>query len=419
LWGYRDSRVKSLFDTPLRYAYPDGTAPGINDSGRVKLGNWSTMVYDFAWLRWRDPRHAVLVNQSPRQLHVSEGVYYQTRVYERLPEPEAVTYPSMVFHTLGYAILRDPQRYALMDYGRHGGVHGHYDKLNLILFSGDELGGEPEMHRYENPLHGQWTKQTVAHNTMAVDEQSQAPCTGKLLVFEDAGPLQVMRAEAAGAYAGCLLDRTVVVTPGAVIDLYHGRSQQEHTWDRTFRFHGSVADLDADKAGKPLGARYGYQHLREAARVPAARRFDAEWATEVGEMAVSVAGAEGQEAILGVGPDDDHVVLVRQRGREANFAAALTMAAWGEPVDEAKLVKTGDPRLVAFEMRQGKATVRVVVAHRRGQWEALGWRSDARVLVAMERDGRLSVLMAGGTEAAKDGKTLRRDEPGTLFKPGL
>jgi len=419
LWGYRGSRVKSLFDTPLRYAYPDGTAPGINDSGRVKLGNWSTMVYDYAWLRWRDPRHAVLVNQSPRQLHVSEGVYYPTCVYGTLPEPEAVTYPSMVFKSLGYAILRDPRLYALMDYGRHGGVHGHYDKLNLILFAGDELGGEPVPHRYEDVLHAQWTTRTVAHNTMTVDERSQAPCTGKLLVFEDAGPIQVMRAEAAEAYAGVLLDRTVVVTPTAVIDLFHGRSQKPHTWDRTLRFQGTITDLDAGKLGKPLGTRDGYQHLKVAARVPGERRFDVEWQGRVGELSASVAGAPGQEAILAVGPDRDHIVLLRQKRARASFAAVVRLGKWGRAVEDAGLRDTGDPAVVGFEMKQGGATVRVVVAHRPGEWQALGWTSDARVLVVIERGGQLSALMAGGTKAAKGDKALRLPQPGNCFKPAL
>src|SRR5690606_33779507 len=46
LWNVLDGRFKQLFDTPLRYAYPDGTLPGINDSGRGRLGTWQSMVYD-------------------------------------------------------------------------------------------------------------------------------------------------------------------------------------------------------------------------------------------------------------------------------------------------------------------------------------------------------------------------------------
>ncbi|MCW8132735.1 MAG: heparinase II/III family protein, partial [Planctomycetota bacterium] len=186
LWGFDGARIKMPFDANFRFAYPDGSAPGINDSGRVTFSDWSGMVYDYAYLRYVDPRYARLVNACPRQFVISTGVYYPTRVYDKLEEPAEIAYPSTVFKDLGYAILRSGGTYALMDYGPHGGPHGHPDKLNLILFAaGDELGGEPKMHRYEDPLHGAWTKATVAHNTMAVDERSQSACAGKLLVYAD------------------------------------------------------------------------------------------------------------------------------------------------------------------------------------------------------------------------------------------
>ena len=408
LWGYRDARIKMPFDSVLRYAYPDGTAPGINDSGRVRLGDWSTMIYDYAWLRYREPGYAFLVNASPRQLLTSEGVYYPTRIYEPLPEPKAAAYPSTVFEGAGYAILRDPGRYLLVDYGPHGGVHGHFDKLNLLLFAGgDELGGEPVMHRYEDPLHRQWTIQTVAHNTVAADERSQVPCTGRLLVFEDAGPIKVMRAEAAGAYPGVLLDRTVVVLEDAVVDLFHGRSRRPHTWDRTLRFQGRLEDLaEPDKAAQPLGSRDGYEHLRVVARAGADDSWRGAWGTKGGKLHVLAAGAPGQEAIVALGPDKDHVVLVRQAGKaQASFASVYSLDAWGKPAASAKLVDTGDPLVVAFEMARDGATVQVVVAHRPGAWEALGWKSDARVLVARRKGNETQVLRAGGSETAKDGMT--------------
>jgi len=420
LWGYRGCRVKMPFDSVLRYAYPDGTAPGINDSGRVRLGDWSTMIYDYAYLRYREPGYAFLVNASPRQLLTSEGVYYPTRIYEKLPEPEAATYPSTVFETSGYAILRDEGRYVLMDYGRHGGVHGHYDKLNLILFAGgDELGGEPVMHRYEDPLHAQWTKHTVAHNTMSVDERSQVPCTGKLLVFEDAGPIKVMRAEAAGAFPGVLLDRTVVVLPDAIIDLFHGRSQHKHTWDRTLRFQGTLdAIAEPAKAAERLGERDGYEHLKVATRRDAGSLWTATWGTKVGQLHATIAGAPGQKAIPAVGPDQDQLVLLRQTGPHAGSAVVYRLAGWGHAPESAALGATGDPLVVAFEMKKDGATAQVVVAHRPGAWEALGWKSDARVLVARRKGDETQVLLAGGTVAASEaaGKELRLAEPGNLFE---
>lgn len=410
LWSFDHCRVKMLFDSPLRYAYPDGTAPGINDSGRARFDNWSTMIYDLAWLRYQDLNHASLVNSSPRQLQMSQGVYFPTRVYENLPEPPASRYPSTVFGNLGYAILRNTNVYALLDYGPHGGVHGHYDKLNLVLFAtgdggkADELGGEPVFHRYEDPLHGEWTRQTVAHNTMAVDESCQLDCTGRLLVFEDTPQVKVMRGEAVAA-SGALLDRTVIVTEDAVLDLYRGRSSFRRTWDRTFRYQGHLTPF-AQKPddAKPLGQRDGYQHLHVQQRLPAGEPWKASWQTTIGQLNLTLAGSPGQQVILAAGPDKEEMVLARQEGDQASFASVLSMEAWRNPVQTARWVSTGDANTAAFEMEQKDGTAtRVVIAHGptpvTNAWQALGWRSDARVLCVRQKGPELTLLLAGGTFA--------------------
>lgn len=412
LWGFDGSRVKRLFDSPLRYAYPDGSAPGINDSSRTRFGDWSTMVYDYAYLRYGDPAYAFLVNASPRQLQMSQAVYFPTRIYEPLPEPKATAYPSTVFESLGYAILRSPQVYALMDYGPHGGVHGHYDKLNLILFSGDELGGEPRFHRYEDPLHDEWTTQTVAHNTLVVDEASQTASEGKLLVFEDSPTLRVMRAETAASAPGALLDRTVVVTPDAVLDLFHGRSATRRTWDRTLRFGGKLEGLSA-ASSSPLGARDGYQHLRVAARRSGASPWTGVWQTTAGAWSATLAPAPGQQVILACGPDDDHIALARQEGERADFAVGYALEAWRNPIRSLRQLPTGDPSLVAVEMTQGDGTVTTVfVAHKTGPWQALGWRSDARVLCLRRKGPASTALLAGGAFAEGSEGAIRRSAPG-------
>ncbi|MBV9470552.1 MAG: alginate lyase family protein [Abitibacteriaceae bacterium] len=420
LWGFDHNRVKMLFDSPLRYAYPDGTAPGIHDSARTRFGDWSTMVYDYAYLRYRDPRYAFLTNASPRQLLMSEAVYFPTRIYTTLPEPQATTYPSTVFGNLGYAILRQPNIYALMDYGPHGGVHGHYDKLNLVLFGtgaggkGDELGGEPVFHRYEDPLHDEWTKQTVAHNTMTVDEQSQLACTGELQLFESTPQVKLMRAQAL-AYPGALLDRTVIVTSDAILDLYHGRSAFARTWDRTFRYQGKLAQFPTAPVGNaaPLGQRDGYQHLQVVQRQPAAQSWQATWQTTVGALNLSLAGAAGQQVILAQGPDKEQMALARQEGTAANFAAVLGLEAWHNGVQAAHFIAPDNAQdatqPVVFEMTQQDGTrTQVIISHKPGPWQALGWNSDAAVLYIRQHGAELRVLLAGGTFAQSDELTTQR-----------
>ena len=324
--------------------------------------------YDYAWLRWGDPRHAVMVNSSPRQLISTEAVYFPTRVYDTLPEPQAVSYPSTVFGNLGYAILRDASKFALLDYGRHGGVHGHLDKLNLLLFSGDELGGEPRFHRYEDPLHAEWTRQTVAHNTMAVDGRGQQPGTGRLLMFDATEGRQIMRAEVADLYPGTLLDRTVVVLPDAVADIYHARAARRLVCDRTLRFEGKLRGMGT--AGQPLGLRDGYQHLKVAGREPLTASAERVWDTPVGPLHVTCVGAPGQEIITALGPDDDQIALLRQTGAEVTFAVIYRKAEWGQPVTDAKLAVATDPRAATLTWSQGGQARRVVVSLHSADWSA-------------------------------------------------
>ena len=420
LWGAYNGRFKQLFDSPLRYAYPDGTLPGINDSGRGKLGSWQTMVYDLGYLRYGDPRYAFLLNETQRQLHFSEGIYQPTHVFETLPEPPTVVYGSTLFESLGYSILRNANTYALMDYGQHGGVHGHYDKLNLLLFmappggKGDEMGGEPLMRFYDQPLHGEWTVQTIAHNTIAVDEKSQMANEGKLLIYEDTPNIKIMRAESPGSYPGVLLDRTVVVLPDAVIDLYNGQSALNHTWDRTFRYQGKLAQMPIAKDAKPLGKSEGYQHIQVTAPQAASETWQGDWDTKVGKFQVNLAGAKGQQIAMGIGPDKEDIAIARQIGNSADFGAVYALEAWNNPVQSAQWLKE-ENGVSVFEIKQKDGTqTRVFVAHKAGEWTASTWKSDARVLVVRQKgDGQ--VLLGGGTFAQSGALELRRDKAGSYL----
>ena len=308
LWNSSAGRFKMLFDSPLRYAYPDGTLPGINDSGRAQFGSWQTIIYDYALLRYGDPAYRALVNDTPRQLHTSDSIYAPTRFYAPLQAEAKPKIGSTIFGSLGYAILRDDLKYTLLDYGPHGGTHGHFDKLNLELYAaspagiGDEMGGEPNFHFYDNPLHDAWTKTTVAHNTMAVDETSQAANEGKLLVYEDTPQLKIMRGESVSSYPGALLDRTIVVTPDAVIDLFAGRSALDHVWDRTFRYNGKLLGLPTAPDAKALGAQDGYQNFKVSAQQNADKGWNGAWETKAGQFAVTLAGAPGQQDFSGHRP---------------------------------------------------------------------------------------------------------------------
>ncbi len=420
LWSYDHARFKQLFDSPLRYAYPDGTLPGINDSARGKFGSWQTMVYDYAWLRYGDSRYAFLLNHTPRQLHTSEGIYAPTRMYIPVPEPANVAAGSTLFGSLGYAVLRDNDKYALMDYGPHGGPHGHLDKLNLLIFAspadggGDEMGGEPNFHFYSEPLHNQWTVQSVAHNTMTVDGASQLPNEGTPLIYEASSQLQIMRAQSDKSYPGILLDRTVVVTPDAILDLFAGRGAIEHTWNRTLRFAGKLQGMPAVPPGaQPLGERDGFQHIRVLSSQDATANWRSTWQTMAGPFTVQVAGGAGQRLVLGAGPDAEDMALAQQSGRASDFAMVYSLEGWkNEPRTVKRLSKTGDSVQAIELVQQDGTQTRVFVAHQAGAWQLGDWKSDAQILVTRGTATSLQLALCGGTFAQHGTLELRQPRAG-------
>lgn len=415
LWNVLDGRFKRLFDTPLRYAYPDGTLPGINDSSRGRLGTWQSMIYDYGYLRYGDPAYAFAINASPRQLHTSEGVYAPTRFYELLPESPALPGGSTLFGSLGYAVLRDAKKYSLLKYGPHGGVHGHYDRLNLVLFgegaggARDELAGEPTFYPYTNPLHDEWTVHTVAHNTVTVDEHTQAAGEGRLLVYEDTPALKVMRAQSASSYPGVLLDRTVIVTPEAIIDLFHGASNRPHTWDRTVRFTGprdGFPTTPAAASAPALGASDGYQHLNVVTRQPVSGNWAGVWNTKAGALTATTPALPAQELIQALSPEGDQIHLFRQTGTTADFPFIYALQAWNNPVKTTAWSTDAGAGVIETTWSDGSA-VTVIAAQRPGAWQAAGWSSDARVLYVKQKAGAAEVFVGGGSFATRGDLTLR------------
>ncbi len=90
--------------------------------------------------------------------------------------PEAADLParrSADYRDAGRAILtRGKGREATwlcLDYGPHGGGHGHPDKLGFVLFArGVELAVDPGTARYGTPLQRGWFRTTIAHDLWKV-----------------------------------------------------------------------------------------------------------------------------------------------------------------------------------------------------------------------------------------------------------
>lgn len=124
----------------------------------------------------------------------------------------------------GYAVVRAGGIHAILDYGPHGGNHGHHDKLALYLYGADipwqpDPGQVPYGHAYWRRYYAS----AAAHPTIRIDDEEPAEATGVLL---HSGPSSVT-AEVAGWYDGVRAVRHVEAGAGYLVDLVRVEADRE------------------------------------------------------------------------------------------------------------------------------------------------------------------------------------------------
>ncbi len=334
---YDNAAYKSLYDAPMLYVFPDLTFPAVNDSDVFSLTGRDEL-YELAHARFGDERYVAIATHGNRSS--LEALMWGV---DELPQAPPLALPSHTFKGLGATVLRagqgDDQTYVHLDWGPHGGGHGHPDKLALILYAmGSELAPDPGRLAYGASLQGSWYKQTVAHNTVVVDEHSQAAAEGRLLLFHDGEMARIARAECDTAYPGVMLRRTVVLADDYLLDIFDYEADEEHTADFVYHNVGEHAPLveTAPQEG-PLGEGSGYQHITDVS----AAEVDDTWQTgftvpDVGNVRLTMLGEPGTEVFLGtgmVGRGTEPCPAVAAR-RQTDSTTWVSAVEWQKPETE-------------------------------------------------------------------------------------
>ena len=169
--------------------------------------------------------------------------------------------------------------------------HGHFDKLTWQFYDkGNEIVSDYGAARFLNieakfgggylPENNSWAKQTIAHNTLVVDEQSHF--NGKLnmankhhpqLKFYESQPnLTIASASIDTAYEDVAFKRTLALVNikqrDAVmgIDIMHVKANKPHQYDLPVHYQGQLIDTNFQRKAslnqlQALGQHHGYQHL--------------------------------------------------------------------------------------------------------------------------------------------------------------
>jgi hypothetical protein len=338
--------LKMMFDAPIQLADAALFLPGNNDSkgDRTLLDQ---EVYELANKRYSDPQYDWVISKAPSPLYG----YVLLEGYTIFGQPCAlVTPPSpdrMIHAGVGWATLREdttPRFWGsqsimvMLDYGPHGGSHGHADKLNLdITAFGKRLAVDRSNYSYSESMHLTWDRQTLAHNTVVVDKKSQpgaesmfdsAGVTGRLEFSDENAGIKVVQASADSAY-GIGYRRLVALPTGYVIDIFRLTSSTIRTYDWVMRAEDSDGVLQSSLSGftaASLGASSdGYQHVTNVQKATTSGTWNVTWQNGA-SLRVTIIDRPGTEVFKAVSPGGANgknipMVLARRTASSTTFIA--------------------------------------------------------------------------------------------------
>lgn len=333
-----DEKFCAMFEGPLALTMPNLVLPNFNDSGTVPLRNEADM-YELAYARFGKNEFTRLISGSKRsgRLALLFGV-------EQLPSVHAGTAGGS--HNLpgsGYAILQKGQgeqaTWLCVKYGPHGGGHGHPDKNSFVLYSrGQVVATDAGTHPYGSALHRDWDKTTVAHNTLVMDEMSQAPAPGISLAFGSDHGIEYSMTDAGKIYPGVTFVRTVaMIDHDLVVFVDQIEATTPHTFDLAYHQSGKWADLEQVRSQHGfrvwLSPRVpGYAHfLRTASCTIAGENLVLRSDMEEGlHPALALAATGPTEVITGYGigktTEDFSPMLIQRRQTKATaFVWAIAL----------------------------------------------------------------------------------------------
>lgn len=366
---HEEPGVRAMIEAPLRFAYPNGQFPAINDSDPASMANFDDS-FQWAWKTWRDPLFARAWARGDAEKLRKLGV-------EGKP-------PNVGTVNLAGAGLVRMQRGAdaeaacvFVDYGPHGAGHGHPDKLNVMLYAiGREWLLDPGRLDYSHKEYKSWCRQTVAHNTVVLDGGSQNPTTGKCLWLRDQPEYAACCVESDGAYPGSMLRRCLVLTPHMMVDVFDVESSKSHTMDwvahATSESVMPPGEMPAGTEASP-GKSNGYEHLSDSKSWKEAGASTWEFKAKDGKILRLWLAASVPETIFtakGIGYYVNELVPCLLRRREGKGTRFVSVWDW-----------SGDGR---FIQSMAEKDGRVEIVTKEGTWKLSLAKEDRDTSIEMK-----------------------------------
>lgn len=354
IFEYRDGVLLKAVTTVLQLTNSDGRFYPINDA--IKEKSWLTPELIFGTnIVYAQTGDATLLDVAEEHSQVmlsAEGLTVAKDIVKG--KTEKFSRKSMIIRdgkngeSGGLALLRigdnNEQTSVLFKFSSQGMGHGHFDRLGIVLYDkGEEIIPDYGAARFLNviskeggrylPENDSWAKQTVAHNTLVIDEQSNFD--GKLKPAEENSPglvfadlknekIQIVSAKDEYCYENAVLNRTLAFFENDgrrfLIDLFNVKNKNTSQYDLPVYYNGQILSTNFRykrlEQYKVLGKNNGFEHLTidaEAENLP--NTSTVTWMTGNGFYSLStLANNNSKMFFTELGANDPNFNLRKQSG---------------------------------------------------------------------------------------------------------
>ena len=337
IFEYRDGIVLKAIDATIQLSYNKLFFP-INDAIKSKGIDTIELVNGVA-VAYGLTKNAGLLDIAKQQdqiLLTGDGLKVAQALDNKLEQP--YQFKSVAFgdgndgKQGALVIMRQNvsgEQAVLFKPAAQGLGHGHFDKLTWQFYDrGEEIVSDYGAARFLNveakyggrylPENSTWAKQTIAHNTVVVDEKTHFNGNVKkgnanhpeLLFFEKDENITISSASIDSAYKDVSLKRTMALiklpkeNKSFVVDVFEAASKNKHQYDLPVHYKGHLIstnfELDTQLTSLPvLGKENGYQHLwLKAQAQPKSGLSQITWLNDNGRFYTNSSIMDGDSSLI-------------------------------------------------------------------------------------------------------------------------
>jgi len=321
---------KSLL-APIQCAYPDGTLPATNDCWYFTsiFGECCHGVppapdfYEIGFALQGEPAFAATLHRA-YEARPRDSVYALLFGVETIPPVAASHRTSSNLPESGLAILRPTVGVdLLLKYGPHGAGHGHPDKLSLTGWAhGWRFSPDLGTPGYGVASLETWYRQTLSHNTVLIDGESQPPAQGRLERFEPDTVIATVEWE------GVRLRRSVHARSEYFVDVFAVDCVTPRRIDWIYHNAGRLLCEAPARPVQSIAGGVAYSHLGGISERTAPGPMELQWCEEAFGLRLWLPGIAGEQVFTGLSPGNPPTtqygfVLRRRQEARALFVAVL------------------------------------------------------------------------------------------------